>query len=265
MNALDIGTVSPRSAVYDVPQIFSVTAPSADRCELLISSIYTVPMAYQASSGTFQVVYTFTTRRSANSIRAVCYSASGEKYMGPSFVIPVEEAPMSANDEVDARTWPSAQVVAQSPVLIKTACPGGEEVNHPCRTVYFLDNVGKRHAFPNEKAYFTWYADWRHIHVITESTMAGFPLGKNIVYKPVARLVKFPSTPTVYVVTRKGVLRPIGSEPVAIELYGAQWNKQVDDISEAFYANYTFGEPVQTANQVDLIAERTIGNINENL
>ncbi|HTM69246.1 MAG TPA: hypothetical protein VL426_08235, partial [Candidatus Binatia bacterium] len=44
--------------------------------------------------------------------------------------------------------------------LIKIACPAGSSASHPCRAVYYFGADAKRHAFPNDRAYFTWYADF---------------------------------------------------------------------------------------------------------
>jgi hypothetical protein len=41
-----------------------------------------------------------------------------------------------------------------------------------------------------------------------------------------------------------GILRWVTSEQAAIALYGANWNKNIDDIADTFYVNYTFGPSV---------------------
>jgi hypothetical protein len=45
-------------------------------------------------------------------------------------------------------------------------------------------------------------------------------------------------------VEKGGVLRHVKTEEVARSLYGDFWNLQIDDISDAFYANYLFGADV---------------------
>jgi hypothetical protein len=57
-------------------------------------------------------------------------------------------------------------------------------------------------------------------------------------------MVKFTTLAKVYVVQKGGVLRWVKTEAAAVELYGASWNTKIDDISDAFYANYTFGSDV---------------------
>lgn len=268
-----ISEVAPLTAVYTVPQLYSATASDASgvaSCTLLVSSVYETPMTYNSLLSRWQVSYTFTTYRSANSIRMVCQDIYGNETKGPSRIISVSAAPSSDDDdavsEVDATDWTSAEIVAASPVLIKTACPGGEDFTHPCRTVYFLGNDGVRHAFPNEKAYFTWYVDWSNIHIITEPMMASYPLGINVTYHPGVKMVKFPSVNTVYAVARYGTLRAIASETVAAELYGANWNQMIHDVSEAFYTNYMFSShAIEAAVEFDVEAEtNSVSSINDN-
>ena len=127
---------------------------------------------------------------------------------------------------------------------IKTACPGGEGVNHPCRAVYYYSAAGTRHVFSNAKVYFSWYENFDDVMIVNEATMASFAIGRNITYRPGIKMVKFQTLATVYVVERGGVLRPVNSEATAAALYGHNWNQQIDDISDAFFTNYSFGDPV---------------------
>lgn len=263
-----ISAVSPLSATYGIPQTFSVTATDAsgvESCTLIISSIYETPMSYNDATYAWQATYTFTTERSANSIRAQCDDALGNSTMGKSRIVSVSDAPIETS-EVDATQWNREDVISASPVLIKTACPGSEDDSHPCRTVYFLDNDGKRHAFPNEKVYFTWYADYSNLHLVSGSTMSSFTLGKNVVYHPGTKMVKYPTVPTVYAVERFSVLLPIASEQAANDLYGDNWNQHIDDVSESFYGDYTYGETLSTSDDFDVAQQMaSVESINDNL
>ncbi|HEU0050627.1 MAG TPA: hypothetical protein VFQ60_01040, partial [Patescibacteria group bacterium] len=115
--------------------------------------------------------------------------------------------------------------------------------------VYYLGSDGKRHAFPNEKVYFSWYKDFGGIKVVSAQAMASLTLGANITYKPGVRLVKFTTDPKVYAVDAGGTLRWVKTSAVAAQLYGSSWNKtSVDDISDAFFMNYRFGNDIQVAS-----------------
>jgi hypothetical protein len=144
-----------------------------------------------------------------------------------SFAAPVSAAPSSGS-------------------LVKLACPKNAMVNDPCKAVYFFGHDGKRHAFPNDKVYFTWYTDFSTVQTVTPAFLASLQLGTNVVYRPGIKLVKFLTDPKVYVVGLGGTLRWLKTETAATSLYGADWNKKVDDIADTFYANYRFGADVET-------------------
>jgi photosystem II stability/assembly factor-like uncharacterized protein len=136
--------------------------------------------------------------------------------------------------------------------LIKTTCEEGVEVNDPCKAVYFYGSDGKRHAFPNEHVYFTWYTDFDSVIEVSSEFMSSLTLGTNVTYHPGTTLVKFLSVPTVYAVSNPSTLRPIASEEIAEALYGSTWNKNVDDIPDAFLGNYTFGEEIDEASDYSI-------------
>ncbi|MFH1620651.1 MAG: binary toxin-like calcium binding domain-containing protein [Patescibacteria group bacterium] len=121
--------------------------------------------------------------------------------------------------------------------------------------VYYIGADGMRHAFPNSKIYFTWYCDFSDIMNVSAAVLAQIPLGKNVSYRPGLRMVKFTTDPKVYAVTVGGVLHWVNSEELAIAIYGADWNKNIDDISDAFYSNYTFGADIENAADFDAGAE----------
>lgn len=114
------------------------------------------------------------------------------------------------------------------------------------RVVYYYDVDWYRHPFPNQKVFESWYRDFSGVKEITKEEMAQLPLGKPVRYRPGTRLVKIPSIPKVYAVEPGGSLRWIESEAVAKALYGSDWNKRVDDVSEAMFTNYHEGAPLTT-------------------
>lgn len=110
--------------------------------------------------------------------------------------------------------------------------------------VYYMGLDGKRRAFPSKKVYSSWYENFDGVQLVNEAQMSSIPLGKNVTYKPGKRMVKFTTDNKVYAVAKGGILRWITTEEVATELYGSSWNTQIDDISDAFYTNYMFGQNV---------------------
>jgi len=128
-------------------------------------------------------------------------------------------------------------------------CDSGTLIrSHASSAVYYCGADGRRYVFPNEKTYFTWYADFSGVKQITDAEMASIMIGGNVTYRPGVRLVKIQSDPKVYAVSKGGVLRPIPSASVASAHFGASWAKQIDDIPEAFFVNYTVGDPVSAVN-----------------
>ena len=277
----EVGKLSPTSAVWNVPTLFSGEASDESvglsECRFVVNSTHEFPMTYNSTTSKWEYTHTFSDDRTANSIRMKCTNASAVETVGKGVIVSVSEVAIQLTDgegsgddlpdEVDATTWDHNQLVAVSPVLIKLQCPGGEDVTHPCRTVYFLDNVGKRHAFPNEKTFFTWYDDFTNIHVVSSSVMSSFTLGKNVTYHPAKRMVKFPSVPTVYAVGRYGVLNPVPSEQIAKDLYGNDWQSDIDDISEAFFGSYTVAiDPIMDASVFDINTQlQSVSSINDNM
>jgi hypothetical protein len=140
--------------------------------------------------------------------------------------------------------------------LIKLACVGQTKPDDPCRAVYFYGSDDKRHAFTNDKVFFTWFENFDAVKVVSNSSMSLLPLGKNVTYHPGTKLVKFQSVPTVYAVSKEGVLHAVASEALAASLYGADWNKQIDDISDAFFGNYTIGTKVIQSSDYNVSIER---------
>ncbi len=122
--------------------------------------------------------------------------------------------------------------------------------------VYYLAEDGERYVFPNEQIYYSWYPDFHDVKTISCADLATIPLGDRIVYQAGTRLVKIPSDPSVFAVEDDGVLREIPSEATAITLFGEDWGKRVDDVSEAFWSSFTVGEPLAE----DEIPEGTIVN-----
>lgn len=149
--------------------------------------------------------------------------------------------------------------------LIKIPDDGNAE-NLSDTAVYYYASNGKRYVFPNEKTYFTWYSDWSQVRIIPLDQMALIPIGGNITYRPASKLVKFQTDPKTYLPTKGGIIRWVKTEEIARTWYGTDWNKNVDDISEAFYVNYTFGAPIEGPYDVSLsVIADTARTVNENV
>ncbi len=131
------------------------------------------------------------------------------------------------------------------PSLNPINCVSGSLIRTAAQNaVYYCGSNGKRYVFPNEKIFLSWYADFSGVTVISAEQMASVMLGGNVTYKPGTRMIKIESDPKVYVVSRGGLLRWVPTEEIATRLYGAAWNKRIDDVSVSFFTNYHFGPQI---------------------
>ena len=130
--------------------------------------------------------------------------------------------------------------------------------------VYYVGADNKRYVFPNDKTYFSWYKDFSGVNVVSDAELASYTIGGNVTYRPGSKLVKIQSDPKVYAVDDHGVLRWVATEPAAIALYGSAWNKQVDDLSDSFFVNYTVGGNINSASDFSIAAvQQSATSINE--
>ncbi|MBP9748797.1 fibronectin type III domain-containing protein [Patescibacteria group bacterium] len=146
-------------------------------------------------------------------------------------------------------TFTTTALIPPPPQPMCGVSPAGTLVKTMDATaVYFIASDCKRHAFPNANIYASWYADFSQVTTISGTQMASFPLGANVTYRPGVRMVKFQSLAKVYALGPKGELRWISSESVATALYGVDWNKKIDDLSDAFFVNYHYGADILNAS-----------------
>lgn len=122
--------------------------------------------------------------------------------------------------------------------------------------VYFYAKDGLRYVFPNDKTYFTWYQNFNDVKWVSDADLSTIQIGGNVTYKPGVKMVKINSSPTVYAVAKNGGLRAIQSEDLAKSLYGATWNKQIDDVPDGFFSNYFVGSRIEFGGQYDASIER---------
>ncbi len=114
--------------------------------------------------------------------------------------------------------------------------------------VYYVGKDGFRYVFPNDKTYFTWYADFDDVKWISDTDLGTLQIGGNVTYKPGVRMIKINSDPKVYAVDSGGALRWVTSESAAVSMYGTAWNTKIDDVPDAFFSNYESGSDIETAN-----------------
>jgi hypothetical protein len=113
-------------------------------------------------------------------------------------------------------------------------------------TVYFVDTDKRRHTFPNEPTYFSYFPSFAGIKTLPLSTLAQIAIGKNVTVRPGTWLVKIQTDPKVYAVEPFGSLRYVSSVDIAINLYGTDWATRILDISPVFFVDYQVDDPLTT-------------------
>ncbi|OGY46067.1 MAG: hypothetical protein A2744_04095 [Candidatus Buchananbacteria bacterium RIFCSPHIGHO2_01_FULL_44_11] len=139
--------------------------------------------------------------------------------------------------------------------LIKLQCATGAGVNDACKAVYYLGGDGKRYVFPDEKTYKTWYSDFSGVMIVSSTEMSAYPIGGNVTYRPGVKMVKITTDPKVYAVSANGTLHWVTTEELAVALYGTAWATMVQDVSDAFFVNYTVGSDIDAAADYDRDAQ----------
>ncbi len=152
--------------------------------------------------------------------------------------------------------WSVAATFVIAPKVASAATASGDLVKGSLPAVYYVGSDGKRYVFTNDKAYKTWYADFSTVKTISDTELASITIGGNVTYKPGVRMVKIQSDPKVYAVAHGGVLRWVATEAAATALYGSDWNKKIDDISDAFFTNYTVGTQISSASDYVIANEQ---------
>ncbi len=135
-------------------------------------------------------------------------------------------------------------------------------------SVYYYGADGMRYVFPNDKTYFTWYNNFIDVKWISDKDLATIQIGGNVTYKPGVKMLKINSDPKVYVVSSRGTLRAVDSEAIAKELYGNNWNKQIDDVPDGFFSNYQKGGTIELVSQFSVSGEKATAvdiNMDKNL
>lgn len=115
-------------------------------------------------------------------------------------------------------------------------------------TVYRLGDDGARHAFPDASTFASWGYSFSNVKMVTQETLQKYPLGTNVVYQP-GSVLKLISVPKVYLVETPNVLRWVTTEAI-FKALGYSF-AMVKDLPEAFFGDYTVGEPITEDNAVD--------------
>jgi len=120
-------------------------------------------------------------------------------------------------------------------------------------TVYYYGEDQKRHVFPNQNTFFSWFTaeDFNLVKTIPDEQLVAIPSGKNITIRPGTYLVKITTDPKTYAVTNCGQLHWIESEAIIAALYGPNWASLIVDVPDTFFADYSTGASITTSVHPD--------------
>ncbi len=256
---------SPLSVVADGSQTTLITVALKDASGNPITSGVAVWMSSSLNGVTYSPsvtsdasgMATFTAKSTAAGSAQFTVNAGGLSLLSrPTVQFTAVPSSPSSPSSPSAPSAPSTPGTCSYQVgsLVKLPNDGNPNTQEDT-AVYFYGSDCKRHAFSNDKVYFTWYTNFNSVMVVSAQTLASMPLGKNVTYRPGVKLVKFASLNNVYAVSHGGVLRWVATEAAASGLYGSTWNKKVDDISDAFFVNYTFGANINAATDFNITTE----------
>src|SRR3989338_4716657 len=95
------------------------------------------------------------------------------------------------------------------------SCLVGSRIKGSGAAVYYCGRDGKRHAFPNQAIHDSWFAGFGGVITLSDTTLAGIPLGPNVLYRPGLQMIKIQTDPKVYALAKGGVLRLVKNEDMA--------------------------------------------------
>ncbi|MFO0765018.1 MAG: hypothetical protein U0487_03165 [Patescibacteria group bacterium] len=154
-------------------------------------------------------------------------------------------------------------VLASVPAVPAMAAVQDALIKNPTNPAVYYVLDGKRYVFPNERIYKSWYADFSNVQTVSEAELASYQISGNVPYRPGKQLVKITSDPRVYAVANKGVLRVLASEEIAKSFYDTNWATKVHDLSDAFFVNYSIGEPIAAVNNYSVGTELLVTTLFE--
>jgi hypothetical protein len=243
-DSLDVPSVSPGSAEEDERTEFTVK-PTSDYnvtdCWLYVDGSRVATMD-EESTNRFTVEYTFN-NDGEYTVYAYCEDSSGDTAIGDKRTVDVRD------DQDDHDTDSDDDVDRGS--LIKTSCGTTTTTNDPCKAVYYYGDDGKRHVFPNEATYFTWYDDFDDVVEVSSDFMSSRSIGKNVTFRPGSVLVKFDSSSSIYAVEKEHTLRRYTTTGLIESDYGDDYEEVLVSISDSLYNNYTIGSVIDSTNDFD--------------
>lgn len=113
--------------------------------------------------------------------------------------------------------------------------------------VYLIGTDMKKHVFPSQKEYATWYPNFDKVVRVAVAELDMYADGAAVTVRPGTKLVTHMNTAKVYAIEPGGMARWIPTDTIAKALYGDNWASRLVDVIPGFFASYnTTGADVST-------------------
>lgn len=172
-------------------------------------------------------------------------------------------APVTEQTQPTAATAQNTAPQQPQPGPIVYAVPklaGHVLIGPKVKTKFYLARDGKRYVFPDDtKTFDTWFPQGTALIThVSEDELESYPLGGNVCYRPGTRLIANQGDARVFAVVHGCRLRPITQDAAAL-LFGADWQKLVDQLQDYYFTNYTVDNtPIASIVDYNPVNERGI-------
>lgn len=249
-------TISPATAKTGVATTFTATSTGesfSTFCDLYSNGknqgTMTRTTKYGVNPATHTRAITFSSA-GKYAVYARCADADGNYTAGPSTTVTVSGSTVVYYDHYP----PAVSPTATKGTVVKTACGSYAPKSDSCHSIYYYGTDGKRHAFPTESVYMSWFSNYNNVVTISNSAMKSLPVGENVTYHPGSVLVKLSGSSTVYAIEKGGVLRPFMNEAAAIATYGRNYSRYIVTMSTSMKNDYTFGAKIWSSGDYSKVA-----------
>lgn len=136
-------------------------------------------------------------------------------------------------------------------------------------TVYCVDENLERRPYIDEISFFSHERTFTPVRWVTDEALAAFKLGNPILPNPRTILVKFESSPEVYIhefidgAATEASLAWITTEELAAYLVGADWADYVIDLNPTLFTYYDLRAPIINVTEIDTSEFRRRQLLNE--
>ena len=156
--------------------------------------------------------------------------------------------PSEGDIEVTLPTYLAAPLIPSLPAGVSV---GDIVKSDKTADLFFVGADHKKHVFPNQAIYNSWYADFSKVKTISEADLDMLVSGTDIVVREGTYLVKRTSASKIYAVDNNGLLLWVSSERILNDLYGTNWKNRLLELPDNIFNKYTIGPTMVAVSQAN--------------